>query len=119
MTGAASSSVLVAATANSGYTFTNWTANGTVQSTSPYYTFTLATNLNLLANFTVNPVPLTITSSGNQAMVSWPSSATGWTLQTNGDLSTGNWVNYGGAVVNNTVTTSLPAGNLFFRLTHP
>jgi len=113
------SSVTVTATANSGYTFTNWTANGTVQSTSPSYTFTLATNRTLVANFTVNPVPLTITSSGNQARVSWPASATGWMLQTNGDLSTGNWVNYGGAVVNNTVTTSLPAGNLFFRLTHP
>ena len=110
---------MVAATANSGYTFTNWTANGTVQSTSPWFTFTPTTNLTLVANFTVNPAPLTITSSGGQVMVSWPAWATGWTLQTNGDLSTGNWADYGGAVVNNTVTASLPAGNLFFRLTHP
>jgi hypothetical protein len=59
---------------------------------------------------------LTITYSGNQAIVSWPSSVTGWTLQTNNNLATGIWNNYGGAVVNNSVTNSAPAGNLFFRL---
>lgn len=62
---------------------------------------------------------LTIVYSGNQAIVSWPSSATGWTLQTNSNLSRTNWANYGGAVVNNAVTNSPLAGNLFFRLTHP
>jgi hypothetical protein len=59
---------------------------------------------------------LTITYSSNQAIVSWPSSVTGWTLQTNNNLTTGIWNNYGGAVVNNSVTNSPPAGNLFFRL---
>src|SRR5580704_14858201 len=29
---------------------------------------------------------LTITHAGNQAVVSWPSSVTGWTLQTNANL---------------------------------
>ena len=62
---------------------------------------------------------LTITYSSNQAIVSWPSSVTGWTLQTNANLSTGNWVAYGGTILNNTVTNSPPMGNLFFRLTHP
>jgi hypothetical protein len=62
---------------------------------------------------------LTITYSSNQAIVSWPSSVTGWTLQTNANLSTGNWVDYGGTILNNTVTNSPPMGNLFFRLTHP
>ena len=62
---------------------------------------------------------LTITYSSNQAIVSWPSSVTGWTLQTNANLSTANWVNYGGTILNNTVTNSPPMGNLFFRLTHP
>src|SRR5271155_5774859 len=32
---------------------------------------------------------LTITYSGNQAVVSWPSSVTGWTLQTNVNLVMG------------------------------
>jgi hypothetical protein len=62
---------------------------------------------------------LTINYSGNQAIVSWPSSASGWTLQTNNNLATGVWNNYGGQVVNNSVTNSRPTGNLFFRLTHP
>jgi hypothetical protein len=60
---------------------------------------------------------LSIGYSGNQAIVSWDSSVTGWTLQTNSNLSTGAWGNYLGAVVNNSVTNSPPAGNVFFRLT--
>ena len=59
---------------------------------------------------------LTITYSGNQAIVSWPSSVTGWTLQTNNNLATGTWGNYAGSVVNNSATNSPTAGNLFFRL---
>jgi hypothetical protein len=59
---------------------------------------------------------LTINYSGNQAIVSWPLSATGWTLQTNNNLATGAWGNYAGAVVNNSETNSPPTGNLFFRL---
>ena len=61
------SSVMVTATANSGFTFTNWTANGTVQSISPNYTFTLATNLNLIANFTANPTTNTVVAQANPA----------------------------------------------------
>jgi hypothetical protein len=59
---------------------------------------------------------LTITYSGNQAIVSWSPSATGWTLQTNNNLATGTWGNYTGTVVNNSVTNAPPTGTLFFRL---
>jgi hypothetical protein len=59
---------------------------------------------------------LTITYFGNQAVVSWPLSATGWTLQTNNNLTAGAWGNYLGTVVNNSVTNSPPRGNIFFRL---
>jgi hypothetical protein len=62
---------------------------------------------------------LTITYVGNQAVISWPPSFTGFTLQTNTTLASGSWGNYLGAVVNNSVTNSPPRGNLFFRLTHP
>jgi len=65
------------------------------------------------------PPLLTITYSANQAIVWWPPSVTGWTLQTNSDLTTTNWGNYLGTIVNNTVTNSPPTGNLFFRLTQP
>jgi hypothetical protein len=59
---------------------------------------------------------LTITYGSNQAVVSWPSSATGWTLQTNNNLATGTWGNFAGVIINNTVTNSPSVGNLFFRL---
>jgi len=59
---------------------------------------------------------LIITHVGNQAIVSWDPSATGWTLQTNNNLSTGTWGNYLGNVVNNSATNSPPAGTVFFRL---
>ena len=62
---------------------------------------------------------LTITYDGNQAIVSWSPSVTGWTLQTNRNLATPTWGNYSGVVINNSVTNSPPQGNLFFRLSHP
>ena len=58
-----------------------------------------------------------------EVVVSWPSSATGWELQTNGNLSMPNWANYGGTVQDNQGTNSVtfapPTGNLFFRLANP
>ena len=59
---------------------------------------------------------LTISYASGKAIVSWSPSATGWTLQTNNNLATGNWGNYAGAVVNNSATNSPTAANLFFRL---
>ena len=59
---------------------------------------------------------LTITYLNHQAIVSWPASVTGWTLQTNNNLTAGSWGNYTGIISNNTTTNSPPAGNLFFRL---
>ena len=61
---------------------------------------------------------LTSTLAGNQVIISWPPTFTGWTLQTNNNLATGTWGNYLGPVGNNSITNSVPAGNLFFRLTH-
>ena len=49
---AAGSSRTVTATANSGYSFVNWTQNGSQVSTSASYTFTLNSNVTLVANFT-------------------------------------------------------------------
>ncbi len=46
------SSVTVNASANSGYSFVNWTENGTQVSASTSYTFTASANRSLVANFT-------------------------------------------------------------------
>ncbi len=59
---------------------------------------------------------LYITYVGNQAVVSWDPSVTGWTLQTNNNLTIGIWGNYLGAVVNNSATNAPPTGTVFFRL---
>jgi hypothetical protein len=67
---------------------------------------------------------LTITRTAtNTAIVSWPSSATGFSLQQNADLSTTNWV-ASAETVNNNGTVSFiivrpPTGNRFYRLKSP
>jgi hypothetical protein len=52
----------------------------------------------------------------------WPSGGS-FTLQTNGNLATSNWVDYGGTVNSaggtNSITLNPSAGNLFFRLKSP
>ena len=61
----AGSSVTVTASANSGYTFTNWTENGNIVSNSSSYTFTIQSDRTLVANFikhelTVSPETVTL-----------------------------------------------------------
>ncbi len=55
----------VHATANTGYTFINWTENGTQVSTNTNYTFTVTGNRNLVANFQAQPQQYTISVSAN------------------------------------------------------
>jgi len=52
---AQASAAAVTATPNTGYTFTNWTDNGVVVSTSSSYQFTMAGNRALVANFKLIP----------------------------------------------------------------
>ena len=49
-------SCTVIAVANNGYTFENWTENGTVVSADTRYTFTVNANRNLIAIFSADPV---------------------------------------------------------------
>jgi uncharacterized repeat protein (TIGR03803 family) len=69
------------------------------------------------------PPQLAITFVGpDSVVVSWPDTA-GYTLQTNGNLSTPGWVAYGGTVTTangtNNTTITPPTGKLFFRLANP
>jgi hypothetical protein len=63
---------------------------------------------------------LTLTHSGNNVKISWPTSAIGFVLQQNSDLSTTNWVTSGYTNFNdgtyNSITITSPIGDLFFRL---
>lgn len=47
--------IVVTATANTNYTFTNWTVDGVIVSTSPSYPFTVTADVKLVANFTITP----------------------------------------------------------------
>ncbi len=63
---------------------------------------------------------LSIAKAGNNVEVSWPASATGFTLQGTASLSPINWVPIGGSPTmvgeRNIVTITNAAGNQFFRL---
>lgn len=52
----------VTATANTGYTFVNWTENGEVVTTNASYTFIVTGNRTLVANFTPNNYTITVTA---------------------------------------------------------
>jgi hypothetical protein len=75
----AGSSQTATASANTGYTFVNWTENGQVVSTNASYNFTLSDNLSLVANFSGSgsssayrvlddPAELTSTTGGSLAL---------------------------------------------------
>jgi len=57
--------VTLTATPNAGYSFLNWTENGTIVSTSSSYQLTMAGNKSLVANFTLN---LVVTLSSNPSV---------------------------------------------------
>ena len=63
---------------------------------------------------------LTISAASPNVLISWPASASGFTLQKNSNINTTNWtsVSQSTNVVNgtNVVTVPAPGGNLFFRL---
>ena len=53
------------ATANAGYTFVNWTRNGSVASTDPTYKFYVTENSTCVANFTQSLPSYTVTATAN------------------------------------------------------
>ena len=54
------SNCTVTAMANAGYTFTNWTKNGTVVSTDAAYTFIVTEDANLVAHFSLDHYNITV-----------------------------------------------------------
>lgn len=61
-------------------------------------------------------------TSSNTAVVAWPSSATGFTLQQNSVLGTSGWSAAGSPITvgsENQVVIAPPAGREFYRLVHP
>lgn len=69
-----------------------------------------------------SPVVRIFLTSSNTAVVAWPVSATGFTLQQNSVLSYSGWNGSGSPIVvgsENQVVISPPTGRQFFRLVHP
>ena len=56
------STCTLTATANTGYTFVNWTNEGTVVGTNPTYSFTVTGNTTYVANFQINSYTITATA---------------------------------------------------------
>lgn len=97
----------------------------TVSGSSFSYTVPAMSVVTLVGMAVTKHAPwLSVSPAGpDQPLVfSWPSVA-GYTLQTNGTLQTGNWVNYGGPITatngTNSISIPSPAGKMFFRLSSP
>ena len=77
--------VIITAAPGSGYSFTNWTENGTIVSIDSAYSFTVEGSKSLTANFSINKHMISITA--------FPADA--------GDLSGGGTFNYGSLITLN------------------
>ena len=112
----------------SGLAATNWTAcSYPVTTNGATASVTISPPLGNLYFRLFNQLPaapmLAITKSGNGMKVSWPSSATQFTLQQNANLATTNWAKSSYPISTNgtmaSITISPPAGSLYFRLAYP
>jgi hypothetical protein len=115
--------VTVAAIANPGFAFVNWTENGAPVSGSASYEFTIEVNRSLVANFVPAPQLSFSTPQANTLVILWPTNFSGFVLQHSPDLGTPNWLDAANPVTvvgtNNQVIISPLEGRSFFRLSHP
>jgi hypothetical protein len=117
---AAGSSQTVTAEANSGYTFVNWTETGTVVSSAPSYTITVSGNVNLVANFTANPltyaVTVTVSPTAGGTVSGWGTFASGSsqtvTATANSGYTFANWTENGTVVSSSAGYTFTLVSNL-------
>ena len=112
-------SCTVTATANNGFSFTNWTENGNVVSTQANYTFTVTGNRTLVANFQAQQQNYTITVSANPSnggtVTGGGSYQQGQQCTVQATANTGytftNWTENGNVVSNNANYTFTVTGN--------
>ncbi len=76
--------------------------------------------LRVFNDVATTPVQLSIARSGSNAVLSWPATATGFTLRSTGNLSAGTWqTNSPPPVLNGavfTVTEQIGPNNKFYQL---
>ena len=110
-------SCTVTASANTGYTFVNWTENGTQVSTNASYTFTVTGNRNLVAHFQLQTYNITVsadpTAGGN--VTGGGSYNSGQSCTVTASANTGytfvNWTENGNSVSTNASYTFTVNGN--------
>ena len=111
------SSVTVTAIPNAGYTFANWTDGVTIVSTSSSYQFNMAGNKTLVANFTITPYTVSVssnpviggTTSGSGTFNSGSTVAV--TAVANAGYTFTNWTEGGIAVSTTAAYTFIISGN--------
>jgi PKD repeat protein len=95
------------------------TTNGVSSATFDLSSGTLFFRLRLATGQTVSVPNLAVALAPNRVEVSWPATGT-FTLQTNVDLTTTNWGDYGGTITSSNgayrAAFTPSAGSLFFRL---
>ena len=109
----------VTAIANSGFTFSNWTENGSIVSSNSSYSFNVTGNRNLVANFTANPINYTISTSSNPSSGGYTSGGGSYqngqsctVISTaNSGYSNNNWTENGSVVSSSTSYTFTVTGN--------
>ena len=95
------------ATTNTGYTFINWTKNGTVVSTEQTYSFTVTEDASYVANFELNSYTITATANPIEGgtIIGAGTYTHGATVTLTANANTGytfiNWTNNGTAVSTN------------------
>ncbi len=104
------SSVTLTATANTGYSFVNWTEGGTEVSTSASYVFSATANRSLVANFSLNSYTVSTSASagGNISPATTTvthGNTTSFTVTPNTGYSMGNVTGCSGTLSGNTYTT--------------
>jgi hypothetical protein len=118
---ATGSQVTLVATPAAGYQFSNWTEGAAAVSNSSTYAFTATANRTFVAHFV--PVMSVTRPAPDTIGFAWPASATGWVLEESADLETSHWIPSPLAVTTTGVQSHCaihhPAGNRFFRLSHP
>lgn len=115
--------VTLTAVPSDGYAFSNWTLGGMPAGTQNPASFTADSDYSFVANFTAIPVITPEHAAAGTFAFSWPESAAGWILEESPDLSPGSWVTSGEAITvsdgKKRIMIPHPAGNRFFRLSHP
>ena len=112
---ASGGSQTVTATANPSYVFTNWTENGNVVSLATNYTFTLANNVNLVANFAGGLSLVSVQLSGANLVLNGANGVSGATnyvlMSTNPALPFSQWRPVATNVLNTSGNFSITVSN--------